>query len=80
LPDDVICFVAGTTDLDIKRMTAVSLVGRIPGYFLTNLAGSSVATADYGLAAVILVGMLGIVLVVYVRRDELVARLFRPEW
>jgi uncharacterized membrane protein YdjX (TVP38/TMEM64 family) len=79
LPDDVICFVAGTTDLDIKRMTVVSLVGRVPGYFLTNLAGASVATADYGLAAVILVGMFSIAFVVYVRREELVARLFPPE-
>jgi len=78
MPDDVICFVGGTTDLDIKRMTVVSLVGRIPGYFLTNLAGASVATDDYGLAAGIVVAMVAIALVVYVRREELTARLFPP--
>ena len=78
MPDDVICFVGGTTDLDIKRMTAISLVGRIPGYFLTNLAGASVASEDYTAAALIVVAMVAIALVVYVRRDELTARLFPP--
>jgi len=78
LPDDVICFVGGTTDLDIKRMTVISLVGRVPGYFLTNLAGASVATDDYELAVAIVVVMVAIAFVVYVRRDELTGRLFPP--
>ena len=78
MPDDVICFVGGTTDLDIKRMTAISLLGRVPGYFLTNLAGASVASEDYTAAAVIVVVMAAIALVVYLRREELTTRLFPP--
>lgn len=78
MPDDVICFVGGTTDLDIKRMTLISLLGRIPGYFLTNLAGASVASEEYTLAVVIVVVMVAIATVVYVRRDDLTERLFPP--
>ncbi|MFB6188895.1 MAG: TVP38/TMEM64 family protein [Halapricum sp.] len=78
LPDDVICFVGGTTDLDIKRMTAASLIGRIPGYFLTNLVGASIATRRYTEAATVVLLLVAVSLVVYLRRDALVAWLFPP--
>lgn len=41
LPDDAICFVGGLSELDVRSMVAVSAVGRIPGYFVINLAGPS---------------------------------------
>ncbi len=43
LPDDVICFAGGLTEMDIRKMVAVSLLGRLPGYFLINLAGAQLA-------------------------------------
>lgn len=76
LPDDVICFVAGTTELDVKRMTAVSVIGRVPGYYLTNLAGASVASQRYFEAGVIAVVLAALSLAVYLRREALLARLF----
>jgi len=60
LPDDVLCFVAGLTDLDLKKMTAAAALGRLPGFFLAALAGSNAAAGDYTMAAVI-VAALGLV-------------------
>lgn len=65
LPDDVICFVAGVTDLDPRRLVAASLVGRLPGYLLANLAGASVAAgrgtdAALILAVLVLAGAVGL--------------------
>lgn len=75
IPDDMICFVAGVTDLDIKRMTAVSALGRLPGYLLVNFAGSSLATARYVQTAVVLVVLGVITLIVYTRRNSLLGSL-----
>lgn len=79
LPDDIICFLGGTTNLDRVKMTAVSAVGRVPGYFLANLAGDSVASARYVEAALVVVGLLAVSALVYVRRRSLLAVLFDAE-
>jgi uncharacterized membrane protein YdjX (TVP38/TMEM64 family) len=59
LPDDVICFVAGVTELRIRNLLVASLIGRLPGYLLANAAGDSLAATRYVEAGVIL-AVLGI--------------------
>ncbi|MEE6210302.1 TVP38/TMEM64 family protein [Salarchaeum sp. III] len=70
LPDDVLCFVAGLTDLDLKKMTVAAALGRIPGFFLAALAGSNAAAGDYTTAIVIaaVLGLAGLVCWVYRER------------
>jgi uncharacterized membrane protein YdjX (TVP38/TMEM64 family) len=46
LPDDVLCLVAGLTDLDIRKMVVVSVFGRLPGYSVVAFAGTSFAEGD----------------------------------
>ncbi|MFB6081736.1 MAG: TVP38/TMEM64 family protein [Halanaeroarchaeum sp.] len=53
LPDDLICFVAGLSRMDLWRMTAISIVGRVPGYYLVALGGAELAAARYVQAAVL---------------------------
>lgn len=53
LPDDLVCFAGGLTDLDVRKMTAVAVVGRTPGFFLAALAGSNTAHGEYADALVI---------------------------
>lgn len=73
LPDDVVCFVAGLTDLDLKKMTVVAAIGRIPGFFLAALAGSNTAAGDY-VTAVIIAGVLTLVgLVCWLYRERVQA-------
>ncbi|SEK48605.1 TVP38/TMEM64 family protein [Haloferax larsenii] len=52
LPDDALCFVAGLTDIPVRRIVAVAAVGRLPGFLLVNIAGSAAADANGPLLAV----------------------------
>lgn len=74
VPDDVLCFIAGTTTLDIKRLTVLSGLARIPTFLLLNVAGASFAAARYTEMAVIVAALVGVSVVVYRRRDRLVNR------
>lgn len=60
LPDDVLCFAAGLTDLDIRKMVVVSVLGRIPGYGLVAFAGANLADGNT-LETIVLVGVIAIV-------------------
>lgn len=75
LPDDAICFVAGTTELDIKRMTLIAALGRIPGYLFANAVGASLAARLYVEAGVILLAMLLASAFVYWYREAVFDRL-----
>ncbi|MFB6153727.1 MAG: TVP38/TMEM64 family protein [Halodesulfurarchaeum sp.] len=75
IPDDAICFVAGVTDLNIRRLLAASIFGRLPGYLLTNMAGDSLAGSRYTEAVVLLV-LFGLAAVLgFYYRDRVFARL-----
>ena len=47
LPDDAICFLAGVSDVDVRRAVVVSVLGRAPGFLLATVAGAGVATGRY---------------------------------
>lgn len=71
LPDDLICFTAGLTDLRIRKMVAVSLVGRIPGFFLVAAAGAGIADRQFVTSAVLLGVVVLASLLVYLRRERI---------
>ena len=71
LPDDAICFAAGLTRLDVKRVLFVSVVGRLPGYALVALAGARLAGGRPGDTALLLAAMVAISAAAYLARDEL---------
>lgn len=71
LPDDAICFLAGLTDIDIRKFLAILLVARTPSFFLSSLAGSSFATAQVKLGFAILVLGAMFSLAVYYWRNHL---------
>ncbi|WP_458204780.1 TVP38/TMEM64 family protein [Haladaptatus sp. NG-SE-30] len=77
LPDDVICFVGGLTEMDIRKMVAVSFLGRLPAYFLINLAGAQLA-ADRFVQTGLIVGFLLVLSAWgYLKRDALLRRFAR---
>lgn len=75
LPDDAICFVAGCTTLDIRKMVAVSLVGRLPSFFLTNLAGAELAGGRLFEAALVGAFLVAVSAVGYFRRESILRRI-----
>lgn len=77
LPDDVVCFAAGLTNIDLRTFLAVSVVGRLPGYLLVTVAGADLAAArpDRALGLLAAIGLLS--LLGYVVRDRLLRWLSR---
>jgi len=61
-PDDIICYIAGLTNLSIKRLMAIVILGRFPVIVLTNYIGAEVGTnfVMVALVALLAVVILGI--------------------
>lgn len=79
LPDDAICFVAGLTRLEIRRILIVSAVGRLPGYAFVSLAGARFAGGHVGDAVLLVGGLAVVTALVYLRRRSLLRWLVGPE-
>ena len=73
LPDDAICLLGGLTRLSIPKLVAISLVGRLPGYLLLNLAGAGVANGNAPLVLGIAVGTVGAAILAVWYRDAILA-------
>ena len=72
-PDDIICYVAGLSNLPIRTLVMVSLAGRLPGYLATSFLGAGIGDANVRLVVGIgiALGLAGIV--AYMKRAELKA-------
>jgi len=78
LPDDVICFVGGLTDIPLWQLVGIAIVGRAPAFFLVNVVGDLLGTGRFA-AALALAGVLVLgSLLGYLYRDLLI-RLFSEE-
>jgi len=74
LPDDAICFLAGITRVPLWQFVALSVVGRLPGYLIVTYAGATLSETNYVLTTALLLGLAALTLLVYWRRDALLAR------
>jgi len=75
LPDDVICFAGGLTDIPLWQLVVLAVVGRAPAFFLVNVVGAMLGTGRFEAAIAITVVLSGLTLLGYLYRDRLV-RLF----
>lgn len=75
LPDDILCFMGGLTDIELWKLITVMFVGRVPAYVLINVSGSSLADNNLSLAVVLLLVMLGFSVWGFLRRDRIMDRL-----
>ena len=71
LPDDVLMYVAGLTEIPIKKLVWLAAVGRLPSVIGSNLIGSSVGDSDITGAIIITVLSLVVVIVAAVKRDAI---------
>lgn len=58
-PKDLLCYLIGLTDMKLSHWIFISVVGRLPGIFLSVLSGSSLGEQNYTAA----VSLFGIMLV-----------------
>jgi uncharacterized membrane protein YdjX (TVP38/TMEM64 family) len=72
LPDDVLCFVGGLTRLPLWQLVVIAVVGRAPAFFVVNVVGELLGTAQFEAAALLAIAVLAVSVVGYVYRDRLV--------
>lgn len=58
-PDDAICFIAGLTEIDTKKLILMASFGRVPGLLSLTVFGNSLALGNMGV--MILTGLIVIV-------------------
>ncbi|HEX6461690.1 MAG TPA: TVP38/TMEM64 family protein [Candidatus Saccharimonadales bacterium] len=71
LPDDLICFIAGLTNIKIKTLIIISVLGRLPGYLVLSFAGAGVAESNIQLVAIIMSIALAISAVAFWQRRRI---------
>ncbi|EHK01873.1 hypothetical protein HRED_06602 [Candidatus Haloredivivus sp. G17] len=45
-PDDALCFIAGLTNLNWKKLAFIASIGRLPGILMLTTTGYSIAEAN----------------------------------
>lgn len=71
-PDDLICFLAGLTAIPIRTLIVISILGRLPGYYLLALTGGDLANGGISPAVLtaVIVALFAI-LVAYLQKEWL---------
>lgn len=68
-PDDVLCLMAGLTELRYRRFLLLLLVGRTPTFLASAVVGTSLANGHLGRVLVMLAGLAVVSTVVYYFRS-----------
>jgi uncharacterized membrane protein YdjX (TVP38/TMEM64 family) len=77
LPDDALCFVGGLTPIPLWKLVLIAVVGRAPAFFLVNVVGHLVANGDVYEAMVLLALIVGLSILGYLNRDQIIKFLAR---
>jgi uncharacterized membrane protein YdjX (TVP38/TMEM64 family) len=70
-PDDLISFIAGLTNIRIRTLIIISLLGRFPGYLVLSFTGAGVAKAHIHLTIIVFTIMMIISALAYWQRAKL---------
>jgi uncharacterized membrane protein YdjX (TVP38/TMEM64 family) len=73
LPDDVLCFAGGLTDIPLGRLVVIAVLGRAPAFFLANVVGDLLGTDNLPAAAV-LTGVIVVISAAGYRYGDLLLR------
>lgn len=74
-PDDIVCYIAGLTNLSVKKLMVIILLGRFPTIVLTNYLGSGLSTNPGLVVACAIIGVLILGFAVWQR--ERIIKFFR---
>lgn len=74
LPDDIVCYVAGLTDVPIKKLIVIFALGRLPSVVGNNIIGTGLSEGNIGLV-VALVTVGAIIFAILYKQQENIMRL-----
>ena len=73
LPDDIVAYIAGLTEVKIKHLLALVALGRLPSVVVTNYIGMGLGAGDARLVGVIALGVVIVLGAIFWQRKRLLA-------
>ncbi len=77
-PDDLVCYIAGLTNLSMKKLMLVSILGRFPTIVITNYIGMGI-NGNIGLVAALSLVVVLFLAIIAWQRERILAFLKRNE-
>jgi uncharacterized membrane protein YdjX (TVP38/TMEM64 family) len=74
-PDDLLCFVAGLSELRMRRFLALVVVGRTPTFVAASYAGTRFADGSFLDFGSLVFALAAVSVLVYLERDRVIERL-----
>ncbi|MDO4987111.1 MAG: TVP38/TMEM64 family protein [Candidatus Saccharibacteria bacterium] len=72
LPDDVVCYIAGLTEIPISSLMVMVLVGRLPALVANNLIGSGLGEGNYIAVVVFSVIIAILIAIIYLKQEKII--------
>jgi uncharacterized membrane protein YdjX (TVP38/TMEM64 family) len=76
-PDDLLCFLAGLSEIRLRTLLVLVVVGRAPSFVAVAAAGGELAAADYDAVLALTAALALATVLVYYGRDRLATALGR---
>ena len=77
LPDDIVCYVAGLTDVPIKKLIVIFALGRLPAVVGNNVIGTGLSEGNLGLVITFIVVGVVIFAILYKQQENIMKLLGR---
>jgi uncharacterized membrane protein YdjX (TVP38/TMEM64 family) len=77
LPDDIVCYVAGLTDVPIKKLVVIFALGRLPAVVGNNVIGTGLSEGNIGLVVTFIVVGVAIFAILYKQQESIMKLLGR---
>lgn len=71
LPDDAVCYLAGLTDIKIRKLVLIAALGRFPGFLILNLVGAGIASDNQMISWILFGGLVVLSIIGYIFRKKL---------
>ena len=74
-PKDLLCYVAGLTDMKLSKWLIISSLARIPAITFSTIGGNAVGTAKYSFAILIFAiilfaSLIGVIVYRYINKEQ----------
>lgn len=77
LPDDAVCYIAGLTDLPIKKLIFIFAIGRLPSVVVNNYVGAGLSEGNVSLVFIIVAVTVALLGIIYWQQENIVKLLNR---
>ena len=73
LPDDIVCYIAGLTEIPISRLMAIVLLGRLPSIVMTNFIGAGLGEDDITPVVIASTATVILLAIIFIKREKILA-------